>query len=48
MTYCLNSKVAHADLIFQAFERPELRLTSNAAALEIATHDPDHGVKMYV
>lgn len=48
MTYCLNSKIAHAELIFQAFQRPELRLTSRAAALEIATHDPDHGVKMYV
>ncbi|MFI5298529.1 MAG: tocopherol cyclase family protein [Polyangiales bacterium] len=48
MTYCLNSKIARAELVFQALQRPAIKLTSNAAALEIATHDADHGVKMYV
>jgi hypothetical protein len=48
MTYCLNSKIAHATLRFAAHDRAPLQLTSDAAALEIGTHDATHGVRMYV
>jgi hypothetical protein len=46
MTYCLNSKLAQARVRFEAHGRPPLTLTSRAAALEIGTHDPAHGVEM--
>ncbi len=48
MTYCLNSKLAHATLRFQPHGRPPLSLTSDAAALEIGTHAAQHGARMYV
>ena len=48
MTFCLNSKIARATLRFEAHRRAPRVLTSDAAALEIATHDPMHGAKMYV
>jgi hypothetical protein len=48
MTHCLNSKIARATLDLRAHQRPALHLTSERAALEIATHDPKHGVRMYV
>jgi hypothetical protein len=48
MTYCLNSKLASASVRFTARGRAPLSLTTNAAALEIATHDEAHGVAMHV
>jgi hypothetical protein len=48
MTYCLNSKLAHATLRFAPRGRPPLTLTSDAAALEIGTHAAQHGARMYV
>lgn len=48
MTYCLNSKLARAEIRFEAQGRPPLRLSSKAAALEIGTHDEGHGVTMAV
>ncbi len=46
MTYCLNSKIATAKISLEARGRPPLVLTSQSAALEIGTKDPDHGVQM--
>jgi len=48
MTYCLNSKIARADVRFTPRGRTPLHLTSDAAALEIGTHDASHGIRMYV
>jgi hypothetical protein len=48
MTYCLNSKLARAELLVKSPGRGERLYRSSAAALEIATTDPNHGVKMYV
>ena len=48
MTYCLNSKIARATLRFSPHDRAPLILTSDAAALEIGTHDGAHGARMYV
>lgn len=48
MTYCLNTKLAHARVRFEPRGRLPFTLTSRAAALEIATRDPEHGVRMYV
>ncbi|MGZ3420737.1 MAG: tocopherol cyclase family protein [Polyangiales bacterium] len=48
MTYCLNSKIARARLKFTPEGRGPIELTSNAAALEIGTHDAAHGIRMYV
>ncbi len=48
MTYCLNSKIARADVRFTPRGRAPIHLTSNAAALEIGTHDASHGIRMYV
>lgn len=48
MTYCLNSKIARARLRFAPPGRAPLELTSDAAALEIGTHEPRHGIRMYV
>jgi hypothetical protein len=47
-TYCLNSKLAHARLEIEARGRPPFAVRSRAAALEIGTLDPTHGVRMYV
>ena len=47
-THCLNSKLARAELWFRPAGRPAIRLASRAAALEIGTTDPGHGVRMYV
>lgn len=46
--HCLNSKVAHADLVVRVAGRAPRRLTSSRAALEIGTRDADHGVRMVV
>lgn len=48
MTYCLNSKIARADLRFTPRGRAAIHLTSDAAALEIGTRDASHGIRMYV
>ena len=48
MTYCLNSKIARARITFRAAGRAPLLVTSDAAALEIGTHEPRHGIRMYV
>lgn len=48
MTYCLNSKIARADVRFTPRGRAPIHLTSDAAALEIGTHDAAHGIRMYV
>jgi len=48
MTYCLNSKLAKAELLVRIEGRGESIYRSSAAALEIATTDPSHGVRMYV
>ncbi|MBI2391119.1 MAG: hypothetical protein HYV09_16120 [Deltaproteobacteria bacterium] len=48
MTYCLNSKIARANVRFAPRGRAPIHLTSDAAALEIGTHDASHGIRMYV
>lgn len=48
MTYCLNTKLARAELAVKMPSGSERTFRSKAAALEIATHDPNHGVRMYV
>jgi hypothetical protein len=47
-TYCLNSKLAHARIEVEARGRLPFVARSQAAALEIGTLDPTHGVRMYV
>jgi hypothetical protein len=46
MLYCLNSKLAQARFEISLPDRQPLVLTSNHAALEIGTRDPNHGVRM--
>ena len=46
MNYCLNSKLASARLELAVRGRAPVVLTSRAAALEIGTRDPNHGVAM--
>ncbi len=46
MTYCLNSKLARARIRLEVSGRAPFEATSRAAALEIGTHDPKHGVTM--
>lgn len=48
MTYCLNTKLARAELALKMPGGGERTFRSKAAALEIATTDPNHGVRMYV
>jgi hypothetical protein len=48
MTYCLNTKLARAELAVKMPWGSERTFRSKAAALEIATLDPNHGVRMYV
>ncbi len=47
-TYCLNTKLAHAKVTIEERGRAPLVLRSRAAALEIATHDEHHGIRMRV
>ncbi|HEV8325597.1 MAG TPA: hypothetical protein VG389_28570 [Myxococcota bacterium] len=49
-THCLNSKTARAELVLERADGvEEARLvTAGGAALELATTDADHGVRMYV
>lgn len=46
MTYCLNSKIAWGLLVLEPKTGPRVHATTNAAALEIGTKDPEHGVRM--
>jgi hypothetical protein len=46
--YCLNSKIAHAEVTLALGGRAKRTLRSSRAALEIMTADPHHGVRMYV
>ena len=46
--YCLNSKLAHAEVTVRIQGRAPRTLRSERAALEVATRDPNHGVRMYV
>lgn len=46
MTYCLNTKLARARLDVKLPDGAAFTAVSRAAALEIGTLDPDHGVKM--
>jgi hypothetical protein len=46
-TYCLNSKLAKARLELEIPGEATIVATSRAAALEIGTRDPAHGVRMY-
>ncbi|MFW5876578.1 MAG: tocopherol cyclase family protein [Myxococcota bacterium] len=45
-THCLNSKLARATLRLERPGRPTTTLSTQKIALEIGTHDPDHGVRM--
>jgi hypothetical protein len=47
-THCLNSKLARARLEIEVKGRAPFSVRSSAAALEIGTTDPTHGVRMYV
>jgi len=46
MTYCLNSKIAHGSLRLEVADSAPLVAHTRAAALEIGTRDPNHGVAM--
>jgi hypothetical protein len=46
--YCLNSKLARAEITVRLEGRAPKTLRSERAALELATRDPHHGVRMYV
>jgi len=48
MTYCLNSKLASARIAIEPRGGLPFVVSSRAAALEIGTRDPSHGVKMAV
>jgi hypothetical protein len=46
MTYCLNSKLASARIALEPRGGLPIVVNSRAAALEIGTRDPHHGVRM--
>jgi len=48
MCHCLNTKLARAEVKLTTRGRAPITLRSRAAALEIGTRDPLHGVRMYV
>lgn len=48
MTHCLNTKLARARLEVRLPDGESFTATSRAAALEIGTTDPDHGIRMYL
>jgi hypothetical protein len=48
MTYCLNSKLASARISITPRGGLPITVSSRAAALEIGTRDPRHGVRMAV
>jgi hypothetical protein len=45
---CLNTKLARAEITVSVAGRRPRTLRSERAALELATRDPHHGVRMYV
>jgi hypothetical protein len=45
---CLNSKLARARVRLSVSGRAPFEATSDRAAFEIGTHDPNHGVRMYL
>jgi hypothetical protein len=45
---CLNSMLARAEITLSIAGRPPRTLRSERAALELATRDPHHGVRMYL
>jgi hypothetical protein len=45
---CLSSMLARAEITLSIAGRPPRTLRSGRAALELATSDPDHGVRMHV
>lgn len=45
-TYCLNSKIARGRIRLSVRGRPDIEAITRAAALEIGTKDPSHGVAM--
>jgi hypothetical protein len=45
---CLNATLARAEITLSVAGRPPRTLRSERAALELATRDPHHGVRMYV
>ncbi len=46
--FCLNSKLARAEIRFAPRGRAPQRVTSQAVALEIATTDPHHGIPIAI
>lgn len=46
MTFCLNSKIARGRVRLSIRGRPDVEAMTRAAALEIGTKDPSHGVAM--
>jgi hypothetical protein len=46
VTYCLNSKIARGRVRLSVHGRPDVEAMTRAAALEIGTKDPGHGVAM--
>ncbi|MFW6066710.1 MAG: hypothetical protein ACOC97_00110 [Myxococcota bacterium] len=46
LTYCLNSKLARARLRLERAGRAPVNLQTDRIALEIGTHDRNHGVRM--
>lgn len=48
MTYCLNTKLASARVRIELPGREPSDWMTRAAAFEIGTRDPDHGIRMYV
>ena len=48
MTYCLNTKIGTARVRLEVPGRGAMDWITRAAAFEIGTRDPEHGVRMYV
>jgi hypothetical protein len=48
MTYCLNTKLARARVEIDLPGGRSIVANSRAAALEIGTRDPRHGVRMFL
>jgi len=46
ITYCLNSKIARGRIRLSVRGKPDVEALTRAAALEIGTKDPEHGVAM--
>lgn len=46
LTYCLNSKIAWGLLVLEPTRGQRVHATTKAAALEIGTKDPSHGVRV--